>query len=545
MSRTGLVHANGTPISRGEVMRARMEAAAFDFGRSNEGAGHGNAFTANWAAGLRSADRDWFQDRNAAVARGRDLVRNDVVAASAVQRRVNATIGFQWRLSSQLNGRALGITPEQVRELRADIEAKFYPYAYGITCQADAERKKTFGQLLRSAAWHLAGPDGEALGLIEWAPDEGSRFATRLRMVDPDRLSNPMGQIDGDTLRNGVELAKRNGGPVAYWIREGHPTDVGLSGTNMRWRRWARYSTPWGRPGVLHCFDGLRAGQSRGVSRFVAALKSFRALAKFTDATLQAVTINALLLGFIKSNAGLSAVSESFTAEDLQGFFSTRNEFWGDNAINLDGAKLPVLPPGDEIELATSQRETTGFDAFLRAFLRLIAAALGVTYEELSMDFSQTTYSSCRAALAIAWQETLVLRGLIAAQIATPFFCAWLEEAIDIGEIVLPAGAPPFEEAMDSYSQCNWIGPARGFLDPTKEIDAAAARIEAGISTLQDECAEQGKDWEEVAQQTKFERDHYQQLGVPYPGDQGALARAGAAARDPFHAQSLDQPLKP
>lgn len=543
-ARTGLVHANGRDISQAEVARARMNATTFDFGRSHEGAGHGNPFTAHWGTSLRSADREWFGDRNNAVARGRDLVRNDTVAAAAVQRRVNATVGFQWRLTSLLNGRALGITDAQVRELRADIEAKFQPYAYGATFQADAERKKTLGQLLRTAAWHLAGPDGEALGLIEWAPDEGTPFATRLRMVDPDRLSNSTGQPDTETLRNGVELSQRNGAPVGYWIRETHPADIGVN-ANMIWRRWSRFATPWGRPQVLHCFDGLRAGQTRGVSRFVAALKTFRALHKYTDAQLQAVTINSLLLGFIKSNAGVGAVSESFTAEDLQGFFNTRNDFWNDNAINLEGAKMPVLPPGDEVELATSARETAGFDAFVRSFLRLIAAALGVTYEELSMDFSQTTYSSCRAALAIAWQETLVLRGLLSAQIATPFFMAWLEEAIEIGVIKLPPGALPFEEAMDAYTQCKWIGPARGFLDPTKEIDAASARIEAGISTLQDECDEQGKDWEEVALQTQFERQHYAELGIPYPGDQGALARAATQARDPNHSAALDAPLKP
>jgi capsid protein len=73
----------------------------------------------------------------------------------------------------------------------------------------------------------------------------------------------------------------------------------------MVWRDWLVYSTPLGRPQVLHAFDKLRAGQSRGVSRFVAALKTFRAF-KFTDATLEAATLNALFLGFVKSNAGLS-----------------------------------------------------------------------------------------------------------------------------------------------------------------------------------------------------------------------------------------------
>lgn len=512
--------------------------------RSNDAASHHGAPMASWHTTLRSADADWFRDRNIAVARGRDQVRNDPVAASAVNRRVNAAVGFEWRLVSLLDARALGLTEDQVRELRADIEVAFRHYAYGPTFQADAERKKTFGQLMRTAAWHLAGPDGEALGLIEWAGDEGTAFSTRLRMVDPDRLSNPNCAPDTGTLRGGVELSAY-GAPVAYQIREAHPNDIaGIGVANMRWTRWPRYAHDLGRPQVLHAFDGLRAGQTRGISRFVAALKQFRSLSKFTDATLQAVTVNALLVGFIKSNAGFNAVSESFSADELAKFFGERSDFWDKNKVELDGARMPVLPPGDEIELATAARDTAGFDSFVRAMLRLIAAALGVTYEELSMDFSQTTYSSCRAALAVAWSETIALRGLLAAQVATPFFLAWLEEAFENGIVKLPPGAPDFYERMDAYAECKWIGPARGYIDPVKEIEAAAARIEAGVSSLQDECDEQGKDWREVARRRSFERNFYQELGEPYPGDGGdALARVGETARSQEHNQALDAPV--
>jgi lambda family phage portal protein len=173
--------------------------------------------------------------------------------------------------------------------------------------------------------------------------------------------------------------------------------------------------------------------------------------------------------------------------------------------------------------------------------LRLIAAALGITYEELSMDFSQTNYSSARAAMVIAWAETQALRGLIEAQIATPFFMAWLEEAIDNGAITLPAAAPDFQDAMDAYAECKWIWPARGYIDQTKEIDAAAARIEAGISSLQKECEEQGEDWEEIALQNSIARKRYEELGIPYPGDEGALARVSELARDPNHNAALEQ----
>jgi capsid protein len=157
----------------------------------------------------------------------------------------------------------------------------------------------------------------------------------------------------------------------------------------------------------------------------------------------------------------------------------------------------------------------------------------------MSMDFSQTNYSSARAALAVAWTETLAFRGLIAAQIANPFFVAWLEEAFDIGVIKTPAGAPDFYDAIEAYAECKWIGPGRGYIDPTKEIDAAAARIEAGISTLEDECAEQGKDWEEVLEQSAREQQKRRELGLTASGP--ALLAAGQDARNPLRDQQLEQ----
>jgi lambda family phage portal protein len=404
--------------------------------------------------------------------------------------------------------------------------------------------------------------DGEAIGLVEWAEDETTPFKTRLRLVDPDRVSNPNGKPDGPFLRGGIERSAANI-PTRYWIREGHPADLGGT-ANLRWNPWERFSTNHGRPQVLHAFDKLRAGQSRGVTRFVSVLKSFRSLSRFTDATIEAATVNALFVAFVKSNAGPAAVSESFESEDLSAFAAEREDYYKENPIDVGGATMPVLGLDDEVQMQTTARDTTGFDAFTRAVLRLIAAALGLTYEELSMDFSQTNYSSARAAMLIAWTETLALRGLIESQIAQPFHVAWLEEAFDSGMLKTPAGAPSFYDAMDAYAAGRWVGPGRGTIDPVKEIDAFTAKVEAGGGTLEDLCAElDGTDWEVIAEQRARERAKYHELGMPYPGDAprpttapqdgqseldrqsdarpaSARARMHSLARDPAHAASLD-----
>lgn len=554
---TGLVDPNNRPITSGDVARARRSASLQ--GRAHDGAGNKGTFLSHWRPGLRSANADWLPDRDQVVARARDLARNDGVAASAVHRRINSAVGYGWRRSCKPDHRALGISYEAAKELGRQIEAAWKSYSSGVQFQCDAERQLTFGQLLRMGAAHVL-QDGEALALIEWADDEPTRYRTRLRMVDPDRLSNPNGAPDSPTLAGGIE---RNAAGVRqrYWIREGHPAD--LAGVaNLRWSSWEVYSTNLGRPQVLHAFDKLRAGQGRGVTRFVSVLKSFRALSRYTDATLEAATVNALFVAFVKSNAGPSAVSESFSGEELGEFAGEREEYYKENPIDVGGVSMPVLGLDDEVQMQTTARDTSGFDGFTRAILRLIAAALGLTYEELTMDFSQTNYSSARAALLIAWTETLALRGLLEAQLAQPLFVAWLEEAFDTGALAIPAGAPSFYDAVDAYAAGRWVGPGRGTIDPVKEIDAAAAKVEQGFSTLEAMCAElDGTDWEDVAQEQAHERAFYADLGMAYPGDAApaprppagpeadrqadarpgsASARLRAMAHSPAHEASLD-----
>lgn len=553
---TGLVFPNGRPIVARDVARAKATA----FGRSHEAADSRGTFLSQWRPGLRSANADWLYDRDQVVARARDIARNDGVAGSAVNRRINSAVGYGWRRSCKPDHRALGISYAAAKELGRQMESAWKAFSQGVQRQADAERQLTFGQLLRMSAAHVF-QDGEALGLVEWASDEPTLFKTRLRIVDPDRLSNPNGRPDSPTLAGGIET-NAAGVRQRYWIREGHPGD--LAGVaNLVWRPWEVYATTLGRPQVLHAYDKLRAGQSRGVTRFVTVLKNFRALSRYTDATIEAATINALFLAFVKSNAGPSAVSDAFSADDLGEFAGEREDHYRDNPIDLGGVTMPVLGLDDEVQMQTAARDTSGFDAFTRAILRLIAAALGLTYEELTMDFSQTNYSSARAALLIAWTETLALRGLLEAQIAQPFFVAWLEEAFDIGVLKAPPGAPSFYDAMDAYADGRWVGPGRGTIDPVKEIDAAAAKVEQGMSTLEDMCAElDGSDWEVTAEELAHEIAEYERLGLRHPhlagtapksppaseaerareadARPGASARIRALARSAAHDQALD-----
>jgi len=72
-----------------------------------------------------------------------------------------------------------------------------------------------------------------------------------------------------------------------------------------------------------------------------------------------------------------------------------------------------------------------------------------------------------------------------------------------------------------------------------KEAQASVLRMDAGLSTLEQECADQGTDWEDNVNQRKIERDRFEALGLPYPtwfgqelgSDQQDVAAAKVAAK--------------
>ncbi|KAA5603024.1 phage portal protein [Roseospira marina] len=219
---------------------------------------------AGWAPALGSADADLLPERVDIVARIRDLVRNNGWASGAVRRELDTVIGAGLRLSSKPDYRALGLSADWAAEWSDQVEAQFRLWADDPARWCDATRHYTLGGLFGMAYRHYV-IDGDALAVLQWR-DHGAGFATTVRVIDPDRLSNPHDTMDTETLRAGVELDGW-GAATAYHIRKRHPGDWFTGGRDAyAWERIPR-ETPWGRPVTVHFYDKERDEQSRGVGR--------------------------------------------------------------------------------------------------------------------------------------------------------------------------------------------------------------------------------------------------------------------------------------
>lgn len=492
---------------------------------------------ATWVTPIRSADAEILPEKSRLDARSRDTLRNDAYVKGGSTLHKDNIVGSQYILNARPMSKILfgkeDLTWET--EFQEEVETLFTLWAESPMNWADAQRVNTLTDLVRLAVGtHTA--TGEVLGTSEWMPNDGRPFRTAMMMIDTDRLSTPQDLLGislfKDKIRNGVERDRR-GAPIAYHIRNTHPNEGQFAALDFTRQSWKRIPTrkPWGRQLVLHIFEQERPDQSRGIAAMVSALSEMRMTKHFRKTELQRAVIAATYAASIESDLpadaqlAMGAVDNdadgNATTNWIADYLSKVSEFHGDgNRINLDGVQIPIFVPGTHLKIQNPGAQSPQGDKFEASLLRHIAAALNVSYEELSRDFTSTNYSSARAAMTLTWKAMQSRKRKVADTTASFIYRNWLEECVNYNLLTTlkRSNVPAFYEGMnaDAYANCEWIGAGRGQIDPVKETQAAILKIKAGLSTRETEIAQMsGGDWRRVARQISREKELDEKLKIP------------------------------
>ena len=506
---------------------ARMgEAIGRDFplSRTYKAASTHSQELAQWRPPYASADSAIFPARDLSLHRARDIVRDDPHARAGLDRRVDLLVGAGVRLVAQFDAESLGLDrkadAETIRDLRRAIEREWRLFALDPQRFCDATRQMSLNGRLRQLArtWAIA---GETTSVLRWRKKGGGRYRTCVQTVDPDRLCNPAGAPDTLRLRGGIEFDEF-GVATAFHIRNAHLADWYAGTESSTWERVPR-ETAWGRPVFVHGFEPEREGQTRAITPFASIVQRLKMIGQHGDLELANATANALVMATMESNLPVGDATARLNLTDAT-YADQRTSHYEKHRPVMNGVRVPVLPIGDTLKFNATPRQTTAFPAFQTAFLRSVASALGISYEQLSMDWSQTNYSSARAALNEVWRGVRRDFAAFCEQVVLPIYLAFLEEAFDRGYIVAPAGVPKFWDMPGAWAASRWIGSPRGYVDPVKEAQGSAMRLDNLTSTLEIEAAEQGLDFEDLLDQREYEDAELKARG---------LSRGGATAVPP------------
>mgnify|MGYP005850311445 CR=1 FL=1 len=470
-----------------------------------------------WMPMLQSPDDESMDGWETSVGRLRELIRENGITSGLVQTQLDSVIGPDLMLVPKPDYRALGLSADWAQQFAEQVRSKWLDFAYDPENRIHASKVLDFPGLIRQG-YRSRMMTGEITATAEWIQREGWPYRTAIQPFDPERMSTPTFKTEDPGLRHGV-VKDRFGAPVGAYIRNTHPHDsVNLRG-QFQWR-FVRGRTPFGRLQLIHLFDQERPGQSRGRTGLLSGIKQIKMLERWQSTAMQAAIINSMYAAVIESSVDNPEVMGALGGQDsaLTSYLTDALEYHqGTNKIKFDGAKIAHLFPGEKLDLQSAKQPVAAFEQFERAALRHIAAATNTSYEQLSKDYTNTTFSSARASMLEAWKFVISERHHVANRYASIIYTLWLEDAISSGEIEVPGGlaavlAPGGKRA---FTQAKWIGPGREEIDPVKRAKATGVDISLGLTSHEEEAAERGRHLDEIIDEQVALYRKYQAKGVP------------------------------
>lgn len=499
--------------------------ASRDIPRASRDAGAFRGSLSGWRGPQVSSRLGVSREREVMQRRAADLAANDWAANATVDTITGNAVGTGLLPKPALPAERLGIAPEQARAVSADMEWIFAAWMQ----EADVRGRCHFFDLqtlgLRSV---LA--LGELLHVAVMLPEAerracGRRYSLALQALSPTRLQTPADLSADPLVRDGIRFTEW-GRPAGYYIAcppagtgDTTMTTATLFSSDFRYLP-ARCGH---RRNVFHLFRMEEDEQDRGVSTFAKAIGLFRNLSDVLHFELFAQVIAASFPVFIATEEGQlpGGVQEAFGARD-------RQDEPPQYLQKIEEGQIWYGEPNQKPYVLESKRPSANFATFVEIVQRGMAAAQGIPYESLTKDFSKTNYSSMRAALNEAWKVYNFYRQWLARDYCQPVYEMVLEEAFLRGELALPPGAPDFYEARELWCNADWIGPARGFIDPVKEVSATVLALENRLMTYGEAWAQRGGDFEEGMETLLLESALLRRVREAIPG-RAAGSEAAAA----------------
>jgi lambda family phage portal protein len=459
------------------------------------------------AASTSRRTAGWYRrntDANAALgpalsylrATARDLVRNNPLAESALSTIVDHAVG--WGIEAKLTG--------------ANPAALAAWKAWSESTDCDSDGRNNFAGL-QALTMRTVAESGECLVRRRWRRQgDGFALPMQVQILEPDFIDTSKDQqtYAGNQIIQGVEFDAL-GRRVAYWLFREHPGSGRLAATGESYRVAAK--------DVRHVFRVTRAGQVRAATWFANVLLKFKDFDEYDDATLMKQKI-AACLAVISSDVD-GAGTGLGTTDDTE-----------DPPTDTIGPGMIInAKPGRTFEVINPP-SVNDYDAYSTKQLRMIAAGLGVAYEDMTGDYSNMPFSAARMSLIRHWKKVDNWRWkMLIPQFCDPVF-GWAMEAAFYAD-VKPDGI-----------KVRWTPPPPPMIDPVNEGLAFMRNIRAGAQSWSESIRERGMDPDDVADEYAADNARFDKLGIVLDSDPRVMTQAGQAQQSPIADASKDEDKK-
>jgi lambda family phage portal protein len=485
------------PTSRG--MYGRQYSAA----KASRLAGDWNPATTSADAEIANSSR--MRDRSRALVRdGSYAKRAKVIVQNNV---VGNGVGLQAQVKTSRDS-----FNDRVNQ---ETEELWEEWSYAENCHTGG--RLAFSHLERNLIGQVF-EAGDVLVRKHYTSFGRSGIPFALELIEAERIASDIANTEtalaaGNEIRMGCEV-DRFQRPVAWYIRQRHPGEIRFSG-NAR-DKIERVPAEL----IIPLFVVDRWPQTRGVPWMSAAMRRMNDMDGYSEAEIIRARIQATSVGAIESPEGAS----DFAEEQDDGSFELETEPGVYHRLN----------PGEKLNAQAPTAPNPALDPFMRYMLREVAAGIGVSYASLSMDYSQSNYSSSRLALLDDRDLWRVIQGWFVCDFRSIVHREWLQAAVLSGKL---KSVSPFEYALNprKFEAARFKTRGWSWIDPKSEISSFIDAVNAGFTTVSDVVAKNsdGRDIEDVLEERERELEMMKEKKLVFttsPEIYGAAAKKDQAA---------------
>ena len=468
----------------------------------HEAAGRGRRALA-WMPGNPGAVAAMLATSNELRVKSRDLVRRNAWANAGIEAFVANAVGT-------------GIKPQSMAQdetFRVAVQGLWRDW----TEEADATGQTDFYGLQSLAARAMCEGGECFIRLRPRRPEDRLAVPLQLQLLEAEHLPLTLNTElpSGNVVRSGIEFDAM-GRRVAYHLYRSHPEDGRLSPMSGQ---GGQDTVRVPAAEIMHLYRVLRPGQIRGEPWLARALVKLNELDQYDDAELVRKKTAAMFAGFITR----LAPEDNLMGEGL-------SDADGVALAGLEPGTLQILEPGEDVKFSDPADVGGSYAEFLRTQFRAVAAAIGITYEQLTGDLTGVNYSSIRAGLLeFRRRMEAIQHGVIVHQLCRPVWNAWLDQAVLAGSLA----APGFARRRREYAACKWIPQGWQWVDPEKEFKAMLLAIRAGLMSRSEAISAFGMDAEDVDREIAADNARADALGLILDSDPRKAAKAATATPPP------------
>ena len=415
-------------------------------------------------------NKDLKSDLRELITRSRELAKNNEIMRSHLNNMQKSIVGREgFRLQSLVKD----LQGNLASEINVEIENAWFDF--GKRTNGYIEKSGTQGDIdLDILILRTLIIDGEVFIHID--KNAKNEYGISFELLDSltiDTMKNQLATPTQNAIVMGVQIDKYNR-PIQYWVRE-------HNGEN--YNTGELYAIPADE--IIHIYKQEFVGQTRGFGDIVASIDSLKQLDDFAIAQLIQAKISACQ-GIFYEKTG-----------DTAGDFLEQS----DDSIEDEGTFLQqiapgvasIVPQGYTVKTMTPTHPNANFANFVKAIIRRISAACGISYNRLAGDYEAVNYSSLREA-SLSENKTYanLQRFLIDNWKNIQYELFLRSYIINFPETKLTPAK------FKSYLDYHFIGRKEALFDQAKQIVGIQRKLKMGLTNPIIELEQRGLDPKEV-----------------------------------------------